>query len=803
VDLVSKVLMGSISTHAIAYNASTKHLYVGFGPTFAVLNVRDRAHPALVGWADVATNASITGLAYPGSGTTVYAAAGLGGLLKIDVSDPASPSKTGTCSLAGYAWDLQLVGGQAFVADGIGVGLAVVDTATMTLTTSYNTPQACRDVAVLGNYAYVADGTSLLVLDISVVPPVLTGSYATGNSQGVSALYVGATPRVFVADSSSPDLRVLDASNPSAPSLLGSLETTGSGADVWVDPTASLAYLANGWGGLRVVSVSDPANPVETKSYDGDGDVTGLVLDGQTAFLAAGTSMDAVDTAPATPSLLGTYLCGTANTVTARDGYAFVASSKGVVVVDVRVPERPRSVSRTDGVGVQDLALDGNYLYQLHGAMWSINDISDLDSPVEVFSDWLPTTGRGLAVSGGYAYLAASASGLLIYDVSLPASAHLVGSLDTSGDAYDICLTGDYAYVADFSPGVQVIDVSDPSAPSLWATLPTPGSARGVKVSGQYLYVAEDTSGFEIYDVSVPSYPIWLTGEDTTGTALSLEVAGGIAYVADYWNGLRVLDVSVPWAPSEAGFFDSDSNAMAAFTADGYAYLADGSGGAYLLHYSGACLDEYEPNDFFAEAHSVTAGTLYDTKICTAEDYDYYELALSEGGTVGAVLHPPSGLDYDLFLYSSGQVLLASSMTAGDAAENLAFTTASEGTFYLLVRGHDGTQFSSAQFYTLVPSFTPCAAPVHSLLIYMGRKDANDDVILDILDPNQPSAVTGYNIYRDTVPNPAAWTLHAANVADADQGTANVQYIDLGSNAGGPYYYIARAVNASCGAEGP
>jgi len=263
VDFVSKLLMGNVTNHALAYNSSLNHLYVGFGPTFAVLNVRDRAHPALVGWADVVTSYSITGLAYPGSGTTVYATAGSGGLLKIDVSDPASPSKTGTCSPVGYAWDLHLVGTQAFVANGIGGGLSVIDTSTMTLTTSYNTLDKCYDVSVLGNYAYVADGNAVLVLDITTAPPTLMGTFATGSAQGVSAVSVGGLPRVFVADAMNTDLRILDAQNPSVPILLGSLDVTGNGADVWVDPTGSLAYLANGLGGLRVVSVSDPANPAE------------------------------------------------------------------------------------------------------------------------------------------------------------------------------------------------------------------------------------------------------------------------------------------------------------------------------------------------------------------------------------------------------------------------------------------------------------------------------------------------------------------------------------------------------------
>jgi hypothetical protein len=471
--------------------------------------------------------------------------------------------------------------------------------------------------------------------------------------------------------------------------------------------------------------------------------------------------------------------------------------------MDIQVPARPRFVSRTEGGAVADFSLVGNTLYRLTGALFSIDDISDLTNPTEVFWGWLPTTGQGIKVSGDYAFIADDSFGLRVWDVSVPASAHEVGYLDTPGTAYGVCLLEDYAYVADYASGVHIIDVSNPSAPSLWSTLLTPGNARAVTVSGRYLYVAEENAGIEIYDVADPAAPLWIGRFDTPGSAYGLTVAGGLAYVADSWNGLRVLDVSTPWAPAEVGYYDTDSVGGAVAFQDGYVFLADQSGGAYIFHYSGACYDPYEANDFFDEAYAVTAGNLYDSKICTSGDYDYYALTIAEGGTIGATMHPPSGLDYDLFLYSPDQGLLASSMTAGDATESVSCTTATAGPYYLLVRGHDGTQFSATQFYSLVPTFTPCATPTQALLIYMGRKDANDDVILDILDPNQPSVVTGYNIYRATVPNPGTWPLHAANVHDADNGTANVQYIDLGSNAGGPYYYLARAGNAACGGEGP
>ncbi len=389
IDFVSRLFMGDATNHALAYNASTKHLYVGFGPTFAILNVFDKAHPALLGWADIAPGTQINGLAYPGSGTVVYAAAGSTGLIKVNVSVPASPSVSATCDTPGFAWDLFLSGSQAFVADGTG-GLRVINTTSMTETTSYDTPGNATDVSVLGAYAYVADWGTLQILDITVVPPVFAGSLPTVSSRGVSAVSVGGLPRVFVADSGTPDLRIVDASIPATPTQIGSLNTTGNGYDVFVDSGATTAFLANGIGGLRTINVTNPALPLETQAFDTAGGANGLVVVGTDAFIGATSSVDIVDTSSAIPSLWSGYPCGSATSMAVRGDYAYVGGSKGVVVMDIRVPERPRVVSRTQGSGVTDFSLVGDYIYRVTGALLSIDDISDLTDPVEVFFGLAP-----------------------------------------------------------------------------------------------------------------------------------------------------------------------------------------------------------------------------------------------------------------------------------------------------------------------------------------------------------------------------------------------------------------------------
>jgi hypothetical protein len=55
----------------------------------------------------------------------------------------------------------------------------------------------------------------------------------------------------------------------------------------------------------------------------------------------------------------------------------------------------------------------------------------------------------GVAIVRTHAYVADEASGLLVIDISNPASPQIVASVDTPGFAFDVAVAGNHAYVAD------------------------------------------------------------------------------------------------------------------------------------------------------------------------------------------------------------------------------------------------------------------------------------------------------------------------------------------------------------------
>jgi len=180
-----------------------------------------------------------------------------------------------------------------------------------------------------------------------------------------------------------------------------------------------------------------------------------------------------------------------------------------------------------------------------------------------------------VAVSGDYAYFN-SGDTLKVADVSDPSAPHVVGYVVLPGLASDIAVSGGYAYVAASEAGLRVIDVSNPAAPVEVGFVETLDVAWGVAVDGDYAYVAG--WGLSVIDVSTPSAPVEVgLANSPSFNGIDVAVSGGYAYVAAIEYGLRVIDVSTPSAPVEVGFLDTLQEAWGVAVSGSYAYVAWGS----------------------------------------------------------------------------------------------------------------------------------------------------------------------------------------------------------------------------------
>ena len=261
----------------------------------------------------------------------------------------------------------------------------------------------------------------------------------------------------------------------------------------------------NGAQGLRVISVADPAQPVEVGYLKTPGNAYSVAVEGVFAYV--------------------------------------VADRDGLRIISVADPANPVEVGYCDTYGLaRDVAVDGDYAYVADGDSGGLRIISIADPghPVEVgYCD--TRYAFGVAVSGDYAYVAGDSLGVI--SVSDPAEPVEVGGCQLSLGT-GVAVSGHYAYVTDMITRLRVVRVADPSHPvEVWRGDPS-GAGWGVAVAGSHAYVASGTDGLRVISIADPAHPVEAGYYDVTQRfdgANGVTVIGDYAYVAYDWIGLQIF----------------------------------------------------------------------------------------------------------------------------------------------------------------------------------------------------------------------------------------------------------------------
>jgi hypothetical protein len=334
--------------------------------------------------------------------------------------------------------------------------------------------------------------------------------------------------------------------------------------------------------GLMVVDPTDAASPTTVSRLPLSGEVRGITVAGDLAFVAVGfAGISVVDLSqPGDPVELDTLSTqGQANEVAVSGGVVFVADgSAGLTAIDPTGQPGPSSIDFPDRA--IDVAISGIHaLVAARDAGLRIVDVSQPDAMVEVAS--VPMRANAVVVDGHHAFVAAGGEGLLIFDITQPSLPVQVGSIGTQDWARDVALSAGHAWLADWGH-LRVIDVSTPSAPNELASIEVSQQPARVDVFGGRAFLTTDSRGYggllPIIDVSTPANPrhIGSVISYPCGDAL---VSGNLVMVVlgvPYWiHGLTMLDFSDPTSPAEIGTFLFPAAATAAVVKRGRLYTVD------------------------------------------------------------------------------------------------------------------------------------------------------------------------------------------------------------------------------------
>lgn len=356
-------------------------------------------------------------------------------------------------------------------------------------------------------------------------------------------------------------------------------------------------YLATGAGGLQILDVGNPDNPVDLGVFDPGVYISKIIVKGSTAY------------------------------VPQRSFDPFGVS--GIRMLDISDPGNLVELGfwQTNPLtfGFLDFVVEGNYLYTA-GATSGVGivDISVPAAPAEVTTISLPGWVSTLAVKDSILYVPYqySAYGVRVIDVSTPSSPVTVTTLSAPGNPAwnSAAIYGDTLAITAVNGGVSLANISTPSSPQWWITIYNPNNEYGTYQSaalGSILYLATINDLLTL-DIQVPSQPAVLSQQTLGGWTKSLAVDGD--WLFRVGKDLSIADAGDPGNLQIYPFFNNfgiggESTVFDVTLDGGIAYCTFGDDGL-------TAIDVADPTNPAFISH-LTAGSTYLWKLVKIGDYLY------------------------------------------------------------------------------------------------------------------------------------------------------------------------------------
>lgn len=623
-DLIGQV--GGVST---AVTLAGHYAYVGVGPRLHILDISDPARPFLVGqspvWHSLVSDIAVVG-------NYAYVAAGYGGLHILDISDLATPVEVASYDDEGVAESVVVQDSYVYIAlafeyhEGFPISagglliLDVSDPATPTQAAFYKGSQSelgfdARDLALNDDDLFILDGdacdyecepSTLRAVDVS--DPSRPVELGTFNTNRLMRTFTIAENLAYIVGSGG--FQIVDISQPAQVTHLGSGGPSGDDF-VLLD---NYAYIVNEDNGLlTTVDVSDPAAPVRLRQSDVPPVDTAIATDGDHLYITGREEGLHIFSRPAPDDLLevGAYQrLGRADNFVANTTHAYLLDrfDDTLTIVDANATPESREVATlATGAWASDAELVDEVLYLGFGSL-RVFDVREPNAPVQVGEYRAYGPAREIVVRGNRTFLfdkkpnPYTRSTITILDTSDPAHPLKLGSFTPDSLGFEYQFTDDLFFIAegDISPRVHIVDMGDPAAPVGVGWYSTTGQAKSIIPVGDILYLS-DRRGFHIVDIShvAPSGTRALAIYETTARLQA--VSGHYAYLLTYADfddeseqfagaALHLLDISDKSAPREVSRYEIEGIATQVKVAGNYAYIvkANEANAQYGDQWSGA-----------------------------------------------------------------------------------------------------------------------------------------------------------------------------------------------------------------------
>jgi len=566
-----------------------------YGQAVSIINLSDNSEEG-----GYITNANAYSLDYKDD--FIYLACGNYGLDIVNVSDKTNPQHVGRYNTDGKAVDIKVVEDYAYIADdnnGL-VILNINDKNNPTYVGAYNNISEAKYVELNGNYAFILMNNGYVIVDVKNKNyPEMISNITIENVRLIRVkgnfLYLMSYDGFIVSNITNIETPIIEA-------------RYYTDIPVWMEIKDEYLYLYSPFGPFSIIDVIDISknrNFSKVMEYKVlDKDIYNYVIFGDCIYFWNGVFIPKLDMRKyawiedisPNPAIVtnnihftghgphlktinitnyvwysdtdGEFYNGTDSTFY-YDGLSFgkhtihlrTKDSNNVWSLNTSTPLMI-DLLKCDYIGglggnINDIAVEGNYLYTCTQHGLSIYDISSpLDLHEVGFIHIECSNLDDLVVDENFAFITYD-KGLYIVDISTKNNPIIKGHYhDNNNYIVGLRIKEDYAYLANLRTGLTIVDVKDKENPKLLNHFSVYGGINDVEVYEDYAYVClHEYFKVLIIDIQDIHNPVSIGNYTTNYFPISIKIQDNYAYIVD--GGLDIVDIINNSNPQKVGRYDS------------------------------------------------------------------------------------------------------------------------------------------------------------------------------------------------------------------------------------------------------
>jgi len=561
-------------------------LYAATGYGFEVLNISDADNPQLLRRVSTPGEAAVIAV----HNEFVYVGDHYRGIYAFDVSDLDNVRKTWTLDNIDVEGidcrDLQ-IHDERLYACVWGAGVMIFDLnnpARPSYLTTYEDSPYPGGIDFQDSIAFIIDNAweSFLVADLRDPDDMLSYNQAGQRIAGF-LLDVKVHGDLLLLAQGNAGMTIYGIQQPLDPSRLRRMNLEGT---TWaVAAEGDYVYASCGEGGLQTIDISQPNEAEVVAMEQSVNSVQSFVLGNNANAFSSGNPAGMLHydlSNPEEPSPGQIY--GGAPVVSSLGVFSDVAylarSEKGLTIIDVADPHRPRIISEIDSFHVTDVFINEDRLYLTtydpvhHNFSLQSWNLYDPHNPEATWFRDLGDEIMGLKTWDEMLFIHTQPNQIELWGISDPDHPELIAEINEI-DLIAFDVRADFLYGIDSDLELSIINIYNPEEPVRLGSIDGLTAGYAVESKGPLVYVADGYSGIRVYDVSRPIRIEEVAQIVTHNIAVSVVVEDGLIWVSDKIGGLQVyLDDRDAGFP-EMGFIDTYGRAEMAVIVGETAYIAD------------------------------------------------------------------------------------------------------------------------------------------------------------------------------------------------------------------------------------